>query len=93
MAAHLTGAQIGNTTSPVIIGFLLGGAIGSFEFSGFDWRWVGIGVSVPMFLTAIVVMWRFKTAGSEASRNLDFGEYMQSAWRLVSNLRVLGLVF
>lgn len=93
MAAHLTGAQIGNTTSPVIIGFLLGGAIGSFEFSGFDWRWVGIGVSVPMFLTAIVVMWRFKTAGSEASRNLDFGEYMESAWRLVSNVRVLGLVF
>ena len=93
MAAHLTGAQIGNTTSPVIIGFLLGGAIGTFGFSGFDWRWVAVGVSVPMFLTAIVVMWRFKTAGAEATHNLNLDEYLRSAWRLVSNLRVLGLVF
>ena len=93
MAAHLTGAQIGNTTSPVIIGFLLGGAIGSFEFGGFDWRWVGVGVSVPMFLTAIVVLWRFKTGGVEATHNLDLTEYLQSARRLVTNGRILGLVF
>jgi len=30
MAAHLTGAQIGNTASPLIIGFLLAGTIGSW---------------------------------------------------------------
>ena len=92
MAAHLTGAQIGNTTSPVIIGFLLGGAIGGFEFAGFDWRWVAVGVSVPMFLTAIAVIWRFKTAGAEAQHNLDLAEYLQSARRLLTNGRVLGIV-
>ena len=93
MAAHLTGAQIGNTTSPVIIGFLLGGAIWGLRFEGFDWRWVAIGVSVPMFLTALAVMWRFKTAGAEATHNLNLDEYLRSALRLVTNLRVLGLVF
>lgn len=92
MSAHLTGAQIGNTASPAIIGFLLGGAIGSFEFSGFDWRWVSVGVSVPMFLTAIAVLWRFKTAGAEAEHNLDLTEYLASARRLLTNFRVLGLV-
>ena len=92
MSAHLTGAQIGNTASPAIIGFLLGGAIGSFEFVGFDWRWVAIGVSVPMFLTAIAVLWRFKTAGAEAEHNLDLTEYLASARRLLTNFRVLGLV-
>ena len=92
MSAHLTGAQIGNTASPAIIGFLLGGAIGSFEFSGFDWRWVAIGVSVPMFLTAFAVLWRFKTAGAEAEHNLDLTEYLASARRLLTNFRVLGLV-
>ncbi len=92
MSAHLTGAQIGNTASPAIIGFLLGGAIGSFEFSGFDWRWVSVGVSVPMFLTAFAVLWRFKTAGAEAEHNLDLTEYLASARRLLTNFRVLGLV-
>ena len=92
MSAHLTGAQIGNTASPAIIGFLLGGAIGSFEFVGFDWRWVAIGVSVPMFLTAVAVLWRFKTAGAEAEHNLDLTEYLASARRLLTNFRVLGLV-
>ncbi len=92
MAAHLTGAQVGNTTSPAIIGFLLGGAIGGITFAGFDWRYVAAGVSIPMFLTAIVVLWRFKTAGSEADHNLNLTEYLQSARRLISNPRVLGLV-
>ena len=92
MSAHLTGAQIGNTASPAIIGFLLGGAIGGFEFVGFEWRWVAIGVSVPMFLTAIAVLWRFKTAGAEAEHNLDLTEYLASARRLLTNFRVLGLV-
>ncbi len=92
MSAHLTGAQVGNTASPAIIGFLLGGAIGGFEFVGFEWRLVAVGVSVPMFLTAIVVLWRFKTAGVEADHNLDLTEYLASARRLLTNPRVLGLV-
>ncbi len=92
MAAHLTGAQIGNTASPAIIGFLLGGAIGGFVFEGFDWRYVAVGVSIPMFLTAVAVLWRFKTGGAEATHDLNLNEYLGSAWRLISNLRVLGLV-
>ena len=92
MAAHLTGAQVGNTASPVVIGFLLGGAIGTFEFAGFDWRLVAMGVSVPMFLTAVAVMWRFKTAGAEAQHNIDLADYLQSARRLLTNFRVLGIV-
>ena len=46
-----------------------------------------------MFLTAIVVLWRFKTGGVEATHNLDLTEYLQSARRLVTNGRILGLVF
>ena len=92
MAAHLTGAQIGNTASPVVIGFLLGGAIGTFEFAGFDWRLVAMGVSIPMFLTAFAVLWRFKTAGAEVQHDIDLAEYLQSARRLLTNFRVLGIV-
>ncbi len=91
MAAHLTGAQIGNTTSPVIVGFLLGGSIGAWHFAGFEWRYVAAGLCVPMALTAILVLNRFKTAGAEAQRNLSISEYLTAAKRLLTNLRVLGM--
>ncbi len=92
MSAHLTGAQIGNSVSPAVIGFLLGGAIGSFRFAGFHWSTVAIGVSIPMFVTGILVLWRFKTAGAEAQHNLELSEYLPAARRLLTNFRVLGLV-
>ncbi len=92
IAAHLTGAQIGNTTSPIIIGFLLGGTIGAWHFEGILWRWIAGGLLLPMALTALMVMLRFKTAGIEVERNLDFGEYLTSVRRLLGNFRVLGLV-
>ena len=92
MSAHLTGAQIGNSLSPTVIGFLLGGTIGSFHFDGFHWTSVAIGVSIPMFVTGLAVIWRFKTAGAEAQHNLDLSEYLPAARRLLTNFRVLGLV-
>ena len=49
MSAHLTGAQIGNTASPIIIGFLLAGTIGSYVFfSGISWRIIAVCLSIPM---------------------------------------------
>jgi len=92
MAAHLTGAQIGNTTSPLIIGFLLAGSIGSWVvFSGIDWRWLAVIVAIPMFMTGLVVIAKFKTAGAESSGSVSFSEYFGSAKRLFTNPGVLGM--
>ena len=92
MAAHLTGAQIGNTTSPLVIGFLLAGTIGSWViFGGIEWRWIAAFISVPMVLTALTVISRFKTAGIESKGNVTLADYFRSAGRLVSNRGVLGM--
>jgi MFS family permease len=92
MAAHLTGAQIGNTTSPLIIGFLLAGTIGSWVvFSGIDWRWLAVIIAVPMFMTGFAVIAKFKTAGAESSGSVTLAEYFASAKRLLSNRGVLGM--
>ena len=92
MAAHLTGAQVGNTTSPLIVGFLLAGTIGSWVvFGGIEWRWLAAFISVPMILTALVVVSRFKTAGAESTGSVTLGTYFASAKRLLSNRAVLGM--
>ena len=92
MAAHLTGAQVGNTTSPLIVGFLLAGTIGSLVvFGGIEWRWLAAFISVPMILTALVVVSRFKTAGAESTGSVTLGAYFASAKRLLSNRGVLGM--
>lgn len=92
MAAHLTGAQVGNTTSPLIVGFLLAGTIGSWVvFGGIEWRWLAAFISVPMILTALVVVSRFKTAGAESTGSVTLGAYFVSARRLLSNRAVLGM--
>jgi FSR family fosmidomycin resistance protein-like MFS transporter len=92
MAAHLTGAQVGNTTSPLIVGFLLAGTIGSWVvFGGIEWRWLAAFISVPMILTALVVVSKFKTAGAESTGSVTLGAYFASAKRLLSNRGVLGM--
>jgi len=92
MAAHLTGAQIGNTTSPLIIGFLLAGTIGSWVvFSGIDWRWLAVIISIPMFMTGLVVISKFKTAGAESTGDVSLREYFGSAKKLLTNPGVLGM--
>ena len=92
MAAHLTGAQVGNATSPVIIGFLLGGTIFGLQFAGFEWRYVAVGVCMPMLATAVLVPLLFKSAGAEASGTMKLAEYFTAAAKLFRNLNVLGLV-
>ena len=92
MAAHLTGAQIGNTTSPLIIGFLLAGTIGSWVvFNGIDWRWLAVIISVPMFMTGFVVIAKFKSAGAESTGDVSLREYFGSAKKLLRNRGVLGM--
>jgi FSR family fosmidomycin resistance protein-like MFS transporter len=92
MAAHLTGAQVGNTVSPLIIGFLLAGTIGSWVvFDGIGWRWLAALVAVPMVLTALAVISWFKSAGAESTGSVTLVEYFVSARRLVSNRGVLGM--
>ena len=92
MAAHLTGAQIGNTTSPLIIGFLLAGTVGSWVvFGGIEWRWIAAFISIPMVLTALAVVSKFKSAGAESPGTVALGEYFGSAKRLLSNHGVLGM--
>ena len=92
MAAHLTGAQIGNTASPLIIGFLLAGTIGSWVvFGGIEWRWLAAFVAVPMIVTALIVISRFKSAGAESTGTVTLSQYFVSARRLFSNRGVLGM--
>jgi len=95
MSAHLTGAQIGNTLSPIIIGLLLSGfTIGflSVSWEGMHWRVVSVLLFIPAALTAVAVFTRVKTAGKEADRNMTRAEYMASVKRLVTNVGVLGMV-
>ena len=92
MSAHLTGAQIGNTASPIIIGFLLAGTVGSYAFfSGISWRIIAISLSIPMIITGLMVILRFKSAGSESEGNITIKDYFRSAKSLLNNYSVLGM--
>ena len=92
MSAHLTGAQIGNTASPIIIGFLLAGTIGSYVFfSGISWRIIAVCLSIPMITTGLLVIFKFKSAGSESEGNIAIRDYFRSAKTLLNNYSVLGM--
>ena len=92
MSAHLTGAQIGNTVSPIIIGFLLAGTIGSYVFfSGISWRIIAVCLSIPMIITGLLVIFKFKSAGSESEGNIAIRDYFRSAKTLLNNYSVLGM--
>ena len=92
MSAHLTGAQIGNTASPIIIGFLLAGTIGSYVFfSGIPWRIIAVCLSIPMIITGLLVIFKFKSAGSESEGNIAIRDYFRSAKTLLNNYSVLGM--
>ena len=92
MSAHLTGAQIGNTVSPIIIGFLLAGTIGSYVFfSGIPWRIIAVCLSMPMIITGLLVIFKFKSAGSESEGNIAIRDYFRSAKTLLNNYSVLGM--
>ena len=95
MSAHLTGAQIGDTLGPLVIGALLGGftfGIFNWVFDGFHWRTIAYLLFFPAALTALTVLLKLKTAGKESTRNLNMKEYLASARVLVTNKGVLGMV-
>ena len=94
LSMHLTGAQIGNTIGPPIIGGLISGVtLGSIiKFSGFGWENVAIMIVIPMIITGILVLTMFKSAGSESTSNWSFEEYWDRTKTLLADKIILGLI-
>jgi len=89
MAAHSTGAQIGNTTAPVAIGVLLGGiSILGIEWAGLGWRTVALLLVIPAFTTVLVIFSRFH-GGSPSSSGVTLSAYLDASGRLVRNPAVI----
>ena len=89
MAAHSTGAQIGNTTAPVTIGLLLGGVgVLGVEWGGLGWRTVALLLVVPSMLTVLVIAARFK-GGTPSESGVSLREYVEATGRLLRNPAVL----
>jgi MFS family permease len=90
MAAHSTGAQIGNTTAPVGIGLLLGGiSYFGVEWAGLDWRTVALLLVVPAFVTVFVILARFKGGSPEDHADISLSQYLTASGRLLRNPAVL----
>ena len=94
LSMHLTGAQIGNTIGPPIIGGLISGVtIGSvIKFSGLGWENVAIMIVIPMIVTGVLVLTMFKSAGSESASNWSFEEYWDRTKTLLADKIILGLI-
>ena len=94
LSMHLTGAQIGNTVGPPIIGGLISGVtLGSvIKFSGFGWENVAIMIVIPMVITGVLVLTMFKSAGSESTSNWSFEEYWERTKTLLADKIILGLI-
>ena len=94
LSMHLTGAQIGNTIGPPIIGGLISGVtLGSIiKFSGFGWENVAIMIVIPMIITGVLVLTMFKSAGSESTSNWSFEEYWERTKTLLADKIILGLI-
>lgn len=94
LSMHLTGAQIGNTVGPPIIGGLISGVtLGSvIKFSGFGWENVAIMIVIPMIITGVLVLTMFKSAGSESTSNWSFEEYWDRTKTLLADKIILGLI-
>tara|TARA_Y100000814_G_scaffold81207_1_gene53515 strand:- start:526 stop:1749 length:1224 start_codon:yes stop_codon:yes gene_type:complete len=94
ISMHLTGAQIGNTLGPPVIGGIISGvSLGSLiKFSGFSWENVTVGLVVPMMATGILVLLFLRSAGSESTSNWSFNEYIDRTKSLLKDKVVLGLI-
>ena len=94
ISMHLTGAQIGNTLGPPVIGGIISGvSLGSLiKFSGFLWENVTVGLVVPMMATGILVLLFLRSAGSESTSNWSFNEYIDRTKSLLKDKVVLGLI-
>tara|TARA_B110000438_G_scaffold139319_1_gene134612 strand:- start:2153 stop:3376 length:1224 start_codon:yes stop_codon:yes gene_type:complete len=94
LSMHLTGAQIGNTLGPPIIGGLISGiTIGSIiKFSGFGWEQVSLFLILPMLITGFLVIVLFKSAGAESNTNWSFEVYKARTKGLIKDKVILGLI-
>ena len=94
LSMHLTGAQIGNTIGPPIIGGLISGVtLGSvIKFSGLGWENVAIMIVIPMIVTGVLVLTMFKSAGSESASDWSFEEYWDRTKTLLADKIILGLI-
>ena len=94
LSMHLTGAQIGNTIGPPIVGGLISGFVirSIISFEGFGWETVSVFMAVPMIITGLLVLILFKSAGSEAKVNWSFDEYKTRTKGLVKDKVILGLI-
>jgi|TARA_B100001094_G_scaffold97562_1_gene93616 MFS family permease len=94
LSMHLTGAQIGNTLGPPIIGGLISGiTLGSvIKFSGLGWETVSMLLVIPMILTGVLVLVFFKSAGVESDSNWSFQEYWERTKTLIEDKIILGLI-
>ncbi len=91
VAMHLTGAQAGDTISPLVVGVLLGGiSLWAIEWSGLDWRTVAFLVVIPAAMTAVTVMALMGRGGAD-EKKLSLRQYLTNSAKLAKNKRVLGM--
>ncbi|MBI4306861.1 MAG: MFS transporter [Chloroflexi bacterium] len=92
MAAHLTGAQVGDTLAPVLTGLVLGGiTVSTVVWGGFHWRSVALFLVVPAGLTALLVATFFRS-GAVGAPQVSLRQYLAATLRLSRNPGVLGMV-
>jgi len=90
MAAHSTGAQVGNTTAPATIGLLLGGiSYLGVEWSGLGWRLVAFLLVIPAVLTVVVVLAKFKGRAKPDGEGVSLRSYFGATQKLLRNPSVL----
>jgi FSR family fosmidomycin resistance protein-like MFS transporter len=92
MAAHLTGAQIGDTLAPVLTGLALGGvALVGLEWAGVHWRTVALALVIPAGFTAVAVITFFRSGSVGAPADVSLGQYLSAVRRLGRNPGVIGM--
>lgn len=89
MAAHSTGAQIGNTTAPAAIGLLLGGvSFLGMEWAGLSWRTVALLLVIPAVATLAVIATRFH-GGTPSESSTSLRNYLDASRHLLQSPAVL----